>query len=670
MWDRIRIGRFQPRRPGDGMGSRSGRRSARQPLLEVLEGRQLLTASLAPIANQTVPAQQGLTLPLDGSGTTDAQTFTVTSSNPDIGASIADGQFWTLNVTYTDPTNSANDFSGPLTFQLLGNPSDSSHAPGNLTPNTASLIESFTNNGYYNNTGKYVTRVINGFPGSTDYVVQGGAPNSSGTGNSGQPGTPFNNENVQQLAFTGTDQLAMANAGINTNDTQWFITTGSPNSELGYNYTIFGQMVPAPTSGPSDQTTLAKLTQIPVTTNSSGENSLPKYAPTYTASLATTNPSGVLILDTTQATAGETSTITVTATDSVDHTTTTETFLVTVGAYAGATSSNLIQTINFKPLANPTTATTSVNNATTVTLAGQGTFPVSGSSQDLSYSLVSQPTDGTITNFNPSTGTLTYTPKPGFTGTDTFQYNVTSSGPNSAAPAAISNAGTVTITVGPTQPVTTGAVRVVGNTLIITPLPRPLDHGTNYIDVIQVPSTATSSTPVLQVYVNNQLDVTQPAVSNIDSIIAFGSKANDVITIDPTVTIPSVIDGGHGGVNRLKGGSDETLEHGWFGHTTLIGGSGPNQLIGRAGQVKFRPTRSNGSHLRRQAETQDEHAESGAARRHVLHLQERPLDSRAVNQAVTSKTTDGDRSHHPPHPATCGFRRPRSNRHLHDTASH
>jgi cyclophilin family peptidyl-prolyl cis-trans isomerase len=593
MWDRIRIGRFQPRRPGDGMGSRTGRRSARQPLLEVLEGRQLLTASLAPITNQTVPAQQGLTLPLDGSGTTDAQTFTVTSSNPDIAASIADGQFWTLNVTYTDPNNSANNFSGPLPFQLLGNPSDPSTAPGNLTPNTASMIQQFTNDGYYNNTGMWITRVINGFPGSTDYVVQGGAPNKDGTGSSGQPGTPFENENVQQLAFTGTDQLAMANAGgTDSNDTQFFITTGSPNSELGYNYTIFGQMVPAPTSGPSAQTTLAKLTQIPVTTNSSGEDSLPVNAPVYTASLSTTNPSGVLILDTTQATAGQTSTITVTATDSVDHTTTTQSFLVTVGAYAGATTSNLIQTINFRPFANPTTATTSMNNATSVTLAGQGTFPVSGSNQALSYSLVSQPTDGTISNFNPSNGTLTYTPTPGFTGTDTFQYKVTSSGPNTAAPAAISNAGTVTITVGPTQPVTTGAVRVVGNTLIITPLPRPLNHGTNYIDVIQVPSTATSSTPVLQVYVNNQLDVTQPAVDAIDDIVVFGSKANDVITIDPTVTIPSVLDGGHGGVNRLKAGSTETLEHGWFGHTILIGGSGPNQLIGRAGQVKFRPTRS------------------------------------------------------------------------------
>ena len=385
----------------------------------------------------------------------------------------------------------------------------------------------------------------------------------------------------------------MANAGgTDSNDTQWFITTGTPNSELGYGYTIFGQLVPNPTSETSAQATLSSLTKIPVTTNSGGEDSLPKFPPTYSTSLSSTNPSGVLILDTTQATAGETSTITVTATDSITHTSTSQSFQVNVSAYAGSTTLTTLASLNFRPFANATTATTSVNSATTVTLNGQGTFPVSGQNQALSYALVSQPAHGTVTNFNPTTGTLTYTPAPGFKGSDTFQYNVTSSGPNTSEPSATSNAGTVTIAVTSTQPVDTGAVRVVGNTLIITPLPRPLDHGTNYIDVIQVPSTSTSSTPVLQVYVNNQLDTTQPAVDTIDSIIAFGSKANDVITIDPTVTIPSVIDGGHGGVNRLKAGSVETREHGWFGHTTLIGGSGPNQLIGRAGQVKFRPTRS------------------------------------------------------------------------------
>src|ERR1700722_17166099 len=108
MWDRIRIGGSQAGRSGEGACGRIGRRLARMPMVEPLEDRQLLTASLAAISNQTVPAQQGLTIPLDGSGTTDDQNFTVTSSNPAIAASIVSGPIWTVNVNYTDPSNSAN----------------------------------------------------------------------------------------------------------------------------------------------------------------------------------------------------------------------------------------------------------------------------------------------------------------------------------------------------------------------------------------------------------------------------------------------------------------------------------------------------------------------------------------------------------------------------------
>jgi hypothetical protein len=79
-------------------------------------------------------------------------------------------------------------------------------------------------------------------------------------------------------------------------------------------------------------------------------------------------------------------------------------------------------------------------------------------------------------------------------------------------------------------------------------------------------------------------------VSSIDSIIVFGARANDRIAIDPSVTVPALIDGGHGGRNVLKGGAFETREHGWFGFNTLIGGTGPNQLIGRAGHVRFKPS--------------------------------------------------------------------------------
>jgi hypothetical protein len=603
MWDRMWIGCSQAGRSGD--GARTVRRSVRQPLFESLEERQLL-ASLAAISNLTVPAQQGYVVPLDGSGTTDDQTFTVTSSNPAIAANIVSGPFWTVDVSYTNAETGQTE-SGPLVFQLFN-----SAGGETLTSNTVSMIQQFTNDGYYTSTGKFITRIASGFPGADNFIVQGGAPTTDGSGSSGQPGTPFANQNFQQLAFTGTNQLAMANANSAsnrvTNDTQFFVTTtGSPNSALGYNYTIFGQMLPNPTSTgqTSDQTTLSNLTNssiVPITTNPvTQEDSLPETNPTFTSvTLADGYPSGSLLIDTSQALAGQTATITVTATDPSNGTTETQSFTVTVGAYAGPTDPQ----VNFRPFANPTTATVSQGQSTTVSLSGASGYPDTTVTPTLTYSLLSQPTNGTVTNFNAATGTFTYTPKPGFTGTDTFTYDVsqdppTSSstgttlvvtGPNGTPAVTTSNAGTVNITVAPQAPVDTGAVRVVSTVLLITPLPTWNRHATNTIDVVQVPSTSTSSSPVIQVYVNGQLDINQPAVSSIDSIIAFGSRANDRITIDPSVTVPSVIDGGHGGRNVLKGGSTETLMQAWFGHTRMVGGSGPNQMIGKAGTVKFRPS--------------------------------------------------------------------------------
>jgi hypothetical protein len=103
-----------------------------------------MTVSLQPIANLTVPALQGYTVPLLASPTTiDSQDYLVTSSNPDIAATVAPQEFWTVSVSYTDPITPANSFTGSLTFQLLGN----------LTPNTVTEIANLTTDGYFANTG-------------------------------------------------------------------------------------------------------------------------------------------------------------------------------------------------------------------------------------------------------------------------------------------------------------------------------------------------------------------------------------------------------------------------------------------------------------------------------------------------------------------------------------
>ena len=411
-----------------------------QPAVDALEGRQLLTASLQGISELSVPALQGYTVPLlANTGATDPQTFTVTSSNPDITASIAKGPFWTVGVSYKNATTPADNFNGSLTFQLFQN----------LTPNTVNKIEQFTNDGFYVNSGDNFPRIVSNFDSPLTTVIQGGANNATGTGASGQPGTPFANENVQQLALTGVNQLALANAGgTDSNDTQFFINTG-PADTLGYNYTVFGQLV-------AGQATLTQMaTQVPVQKNSvTGEVSQPKNPLTITStSMSSTSPDGVAILDATGAKPGETATITVTAIDPTDGTTTSQSFNVVVGEYAGPTTSSAIGNINFKPYASPVSASTFENLGTAIQLSGQNTYPDASVKVPLTYSLVSDPTHGTVTHFNAATGTFTYTPDPGYTGADTIKYAVTAYGPISTAAPASSSPATVTVDVAPTPPV-------------------------------------------------------------------------------------------------------------------------------------------------------------------------------------------------------------------------
>ncbi len=84
--------------------------------------------------------------------------------------------------------------------------------------------------GYFD--GVTFHRVIEGF------MAQGGDP--TGTG-SGGPGYQFVNE-VNDLTFDKAGVVAMANAGANTNGSQFFITFGAVDL-LESNYTIFGQVI-------------------------------------------------------------------------------------------------------------------------------------------------------------------------------------------------------------------------------------------------------------------------------------------------------------------------------------------------------------------------------------------------------------------------------------------
>jgi peptidyl-prolyl cis-trans isomerase B (cyclophilin B) len=69
-----------------------------------------------------------------------------------------------------------------------------------------------------------------------DFMVQGGDP--TGTG-SGGPGYKFHDEVFGNPHKHGTGSLSMANAGPNTNGSQFFITH-SPQPHLNGKHTVFG----------------------------------------------------------------------------------------------------------------------------------------------------------------------------------------------------------------------------------------------------------------------------------------------------------------------------------------------------------------------------------------------------------------------------------------------
>ncbi|MBL8912400.1 MAG: peptidylprolyl isomerase [Archangium sp.] len=76
-------------------------------------------------------------------------------------------------------------------------------------------------------------RVIEGF------MIQGGDPLGTGTGN---PGYNFEDEFQSGRTFDRVGLLAMANAGPNTNGSQFFVTTSTPKY-LNHKHTIFGEVV-------------------------------------------------------------------------------------------------------------------------------------------------------------------------------------------------------------------------------------------------------------------------------------------------------------------------------------------------------------------------------------------------------------------------------------------
>jgi peptidyl-prolyl cis-trans isomerase B (cyclophilin B) len=98
-------------------------------------------------------------------------------------------------------------------------------------PKTVNNFIFLAKEGYYD--GLLFHRVI------SDFMVQGGDP--TGTGRGG-PGYKFEDETKGNPNKHGTGSLSMANAGPNTNGSQFFITH-APQPHLDGKHTVFGKVV-------------------------------------------------------------------------------------------------------------------------------------------------------------------------------------------------------------------------------------------------------------------------------------------------------------------------------------------------------------------------------------------------------------------------------------------
>ncbi|KAN0043051.1 hypothetical protein ACTA71_010686 [Dictyostelium dimigraforme] len=123
----------------------------------------------------------------------------------------------------TEQTVTLQTTVGEITLELYNN-----HAP-----KACKNFYELSKRGYYDNT--IFHRLIK------DFMIQGGDPLGNGRGGESIYGKRFEDEITKELKHTGAGILSMANSGVNSNGSQFFITFG-PTPWLDGKHTIFGRV--------------------------------------------------------------------------------------------------------------------------------------------------------------------------------------------------------------------------------------------------------------------------------------------------------------------------------------------------------------------------------------------------------------------------------------------
>ncbi|HEX3724998.1 MAG TPA: peptidylprolyl isomerase, partial [Pirellulales bacterium] len=363
--------------------------------LEPLEERTVLSVSLNTITGPDaggvydVPSGKDLYVPLVGTDTGQTISYTATSSNPLVTATVLAGNP-TLEMTVHGTTAGGQTFSGTMTFQLFEN----------IAPQTVQGIIDQVNAGLYNGASFYRMETA-----STFELIQGGIEQTPSKSDS----TILPDEFNVAATFNSSGLLAMANAGPGTATSEFFIT--GPNrpladdpQSLNYGYTIFGQIL-------TGLDIYNDILNVPTTSNS-GIDFANTPVTIDSASIITDTQNGVLQISEPNDFAGS-STITVTGTGT-DSTTAQQTFNVNVAAPSASAQNT--GPLFLSPIINQTTdagtpvsfqitATDAQGNTPTFTVTGNDTF--TGAPANVTVQ---------VTPGSDGTATVILTPAAGFSG--------------------------------------------------------------------------------------------------------------------------------------------------------------------------------------------------------------------------------------------------------------